>query len=104
MIFDPPTAKGITFTASLPFITEPGRVRDRVEEAWQSLKAGLIRGRLRRTGPIAVVIEGLRSGGRRFRQTVVAELSLVTIPANIGSHDSDGQIGRPLAPLRKVVP
>jgi HK97 family phage major capsid protein len=80
--FDAPTPKGITFTASLPFIADPGVVRDRVDEAWHSLKAGLLRTFSVGHWPNSSVIEGLRSGGRRFRQTVVAELSLVTIPAN----------------------
>jgi HK97 family phage major capsid protein/HK97 family phage prohead protease len=76
-----PTADGLAFTASLPTVTEPGVVRDRIEEAWQSIKAGLLAG----------VSIGFRSiedaynkstGGVRFLKTEILELSLVAIPAN----------------------
>lgn len=79
--FRKPTKDGIEFEASLPTIEEQGTLRDRVEEAWQSIKSGLISG----------VSIGFRSieeafnketGGFRFLQTEVVELSLVTVPAN----------------------
>lgn len=79
--FDPPTAKGLTFTATLPQVAESGTVRDRIDEAWASIKAGLLAG----------VSIGFRSieeswnketGGFRFLQSEVLELSLVAIPAN----------------------
>ena len=35
---------GIAFEATLPDITEPGAVRDRVNEAWHSIQAGLMTG------------------------------------------------------------
>ena len=79
--FKKPTKDGIEFEASLPTIEEPGALRDRVEEAWQSVKAGLISG----------VSIGFRSieeafnketNGYRFIKTEVVELSLVTVPAN----------------------
>lgn len=79
--FDKPTKGGITFEARLAKIDEPGTLKDRIDEAWQSVKAGLVR---------AVSI-GFRSlehsfiegtGGIRFLQSEVMELSLVTIPAN----------------------
>ena len=81
-----PTAAGIEFEASLPTIAEPGIVRDRVEEAWQSIKAGLIRGvsvGYRPRGALKDAIEFLKSGGVRFKLTELCELSLVTVPANI---------------------
>jgi HK97 family phage major capsid protein len=72
------------FTAQIPKITEPGRLRDRVDEAWQSVKEGLIRG-------VSVGFRVLNdamdfmadTGGIRFRETEVLELSLVAIPANV---------------------
>jgi HK97 family phage major capsid protein/HK97 family phage prohead protease len=79
--FATPTADGLAFTASLPTVDDPGPLRDRIEEAWQSLKAGLLAG----------VSIGFRSieeafnketGGFRFLKTEVLELSLVAIPAN----------------------
>ena len=41
--FAKPTKSGIPFSARLAKIEEPGTLRDRVDEAWQSLKAGLVR-------------------------------------------------------------
>lgn len=78
--FDKPTKDGVTFEAKIATISEPGALRDRLEEAWQSVKIGLVR---------AVSI-GFRSlehsfmddGGIRFLESEVLELSLVTIPAN----------------------
>lgn len=78
--FDKPTDEGITFEATLASISEPGTLKDRLDEAWQSIKLGLVR---------AVSI-GFRSlehafmedGGIHFLKSEVLELSLVTIPAN----------------------
>ncbi len=36
--FDAPTEKGINFEAELPVVSEAGTLRDRIEEAWQSIK------------------------------------------------------------------
>jgi HK97 family phage major capsid protein/HK97 family phage prohead protease len=81
-VFDTPTKKGIEFTASLPRINEPGTLRDRVEEAWQSLKAGLIRGVSIGFNALEDGVELLKTGGLRFTKTEILELSLVTVPAN----------------------
>jgi HK97 family phage prohead protease len=79
--FDKPTKSGITFEAKIEKTDEPGNLKDRLDEAWQSVKMGLVR---------AVSI-GFRSleeaydrekGGWHFLRTEVLELSLVTIPAN----------------------
>ncbi len=78
--FDKPTKSGIGFEAHIAKIADAGTLKDRVDEAWQSVKAGLVR---------AVSI-GFRSlehsfmegGGIRFMATEILELSLVTIPAN----------------------
>ncbi len=80
--FDRPTDDGITFTASLPDITEPGPLRDRVSEAWQSIKAGLIRGVSIGFRAMDDGIEVMKSGGLRFTKFEILELSLVAIPAN----------------------
>jgi len=78
-----PTLEGIRFDATIPTVAEPGPLRDRIEEVWQSIKAGLITG-------VSVgyrVLDGglqiLKSGGRRFTQTEICEVSLVTVPANM---------------------
>jgi HK97 family phage major capsid protein/HK97 family phage prohead protease len=80
--FHPATDKGIPFDAVLPLIDEPGTVKDRVDEAWHSVKAGLIQGVSIGFRVFNEFVEPLKSGGRRFLQTEVLELSLVTIPAN----------------------
>jgi HK97 family phage major capsid protein/HK97 family phage prohead protease len=78
--FDKPTAKGIDFEATLAKIGEPGALQDRVDEAWQSLKAGLVRGVSIGFRPIEYSF--IEKGGVRFSETEVLELSLVTVPAN----------------------
>lgn len=76
--FDKPTKDGITFEATLADIREPGVLKDRIDEAWQSVKSGLI----------SAVSIGFRAieyaftnDGIHFLKSEVFELSLVTIPA-----------------------
>lgn len=78
--FDTPTAEGIAFEAELPVIDEPGTLKDRVDEAWQSIKLGLVRAVSIGFRPIEY--SWLDEGGIRFIETEVYELSAVTIPAN----------------------
>lgn len=77
--FDTPTANGITFEAELPIIDEPGALKDRVDEAWQSIKLGLVRAVS--IGFRAIEYAFLDSDGIRFTKSEVFELSAVTIPA-----------------------
>lgn len=78
--FGKPTAKGVPFTATLPKIEEEGALRDRIEEAWQSIKSGLVRA-------VSIGFRSLESEqiagswGTRYIRTEVYELSAVTIPA-----------------------
>lgn len=80
----PPTANGVTFTAYLPIISQPGKAKDRVDEAWDSLTSTppLIRGTSIGWKDLAPPIR-LKSGVLRWPKTLIGELSLVTIPANI---------------------
>jgi len=80
VVFEKPTAKGIDFTATIPAIEEPGTLKDRIDEAWQSLKAGLIAGVS--IGFRALEEAFMKDGGIHFLKTEVLELSLVTVPAN----------------------
>ncbi len=80
--FAKPTEDGIEFEASFPTIDEPGTLKDRVDEAWQSIKAGLIRGVSIGFRVMDDGMERLKSGGVRFTKTEILELSLVVIPAN----------------------
>ena len=73
----------IAFEATLPVIAEPGVLRDRVDEAWHSIKAGLITGVSIGFRPLADGVKALASGGMHLLKTEICELSLVTVPANV---------------------
>lgn len=78
--FDKPTKDGITFEAKLANIAEPGTLKDRVDEAWQSLKAGIVSAVSIGFRPLEYSF--MENGGIKFTESEVVELSLVTIPAN----------------------
>lgn len=78
--FEKPTAKGIEFEATIAKTDEPGTLKDRLDEAWQSIKAGLVRAVSIGFRPIEYNF--MDNGGIRFSETEVYELSAVTIPAN----------------------
>ncbi|MCY1511624.1 phage major capsid protein, HK97 family [compost metagenome] len=79
--FAQPTAEGIPFEARLPVIEEPGVLKDRVDEAWHSVKAGLVRGVSIGFLPVPGKSERIK-GGVKYKEWEWYELSLVTIPAN----------------------
>jgi len=76
-------ADAIAFEATLPKVAEPGAVRDRVDEAWHSIKAGLMTGVSIGFRPLADGVKQLASGGMHLLRTEICELSLVTVPANM---------------------
>jgi HK97 family phage major capsid protein/HK97 family phage prohead protease len=79
-----PTADGITFDASIPEVPEAGVVRDRVDEAWHSIKAGLLRGVSIGFRPLKNGVELLKNKtGFRIKSSEICELSLVAIPSNV---------------------
>jgi len=78
--FFPATRDGVPFEASIPKVAEMGRLRDRVDEAWQMVKYGLITGVSVGFMPDREQVERLKSGGVRFLKTVMLELSLVPVP------------------------
>lgn len=78
--FDKPTKTGIDFEAEIASIDEPGTLKDRLDEAWQSIKAGLVRAVSIGFRPIEYAF--MDNGGIRYSETEVYELSAVTIPAN----------------------
>ena len=78
--FNEPTKAGVRFEAKLPVIQEAGTLKDRIEEAWQSIKAGLVRAVSIGFRPVEYSF--MDNGGIRYSQVDVYELSAVTIPAN----------------------
>lgn len=78
--FGKPTKDGIPFEAEIPRIEEQGTLRDRIDEAWQSIKLGLVRAVSIGFRPIKYAY--MENGGVHFMETEVYELSAVTIPAN----------------------
>lgn len=82
VMLKPPTRKGVEFEASFPHVNEPGIVKDRVDEAWHSVKAGLLTGASVGIVGLRKDTEPLPTGGLRIRKSEIIEMSLVTIPAN----------------------
>lgn len=78
--FDKPTAKGIGFEATIANTDEPGILKDRLDEAWQSIKLGLVRAVSIGFRPIEYSF--MDNGGVRYSEAECFELSAVTIPAN----------------------
>jgi HK97 family phage prohead protease len=72
---------GIEVTAKLVKIDEPGKLKDRLDEAWQCIKSGLVRG-------FSIGFKDLESArisdsySYRYLKWLWLELSAVTIPAN----------------------
>jgi HK97 family phage major capsid protein/HK97 family phage prohead protease len=77
-----PTKDGIPVRIELARTDEPGTLKERLDEAWQSIKLGLVRGLSIGFKPIEMAdIAG--TWGQRFIKWRWLELSAVTIPANI---------------------
>lgn len=75
------TAAGIEIKAKFAKLEEAGALKDRLDEAWQSVKTGLVRGLSIGFQPIEYArIDN--SYGYRFLKWLWLELSAVTIPAN----------------------
>lgn len=75
------TPEGITVRARIQRMDEPGKLKDRLDEAWQSLKIGLVKG-------LSIGFQSLEDSdikgtfGIRFMRWLWLELSAVTIAAN----------------------
>ncbi|HQR77150.1 MAG TPA: phage major capsid protein, partial [Burkholderiaceae bacterium] len=75
------TDNGIEVQAEMASVDEPGKLKDRLDEAWQSLKSGLVRGLS--IGFRAIEAQDIKgTWGQRFTKWDWLELSAVTIPAN----------------------
>lgn len=80
VFFAKPTKSGIPFKAKIASTDEPGRLKDRLDEAWQSIKLGLVKA-------VSIGFRGIEhsvmeTGGWRFTEWEWLETSVVTIPAN----------------------
>lgn len=81
----PATADGIPFTATIASVNEPGALRERLDEAWLSVKSKLIKGV---SIGLRVLDDGIKWGKDGTAQILkyeIVELSLVTIPANMSA-------------------
>lgn len=76
------TASGIPFTAQIAKVDEPGVLKDRLDEAWQSVQARLVSSVSIGFRVLDNAVESIKGGGLKFLRTEIMELSLVTIPAN----------------------
>ncbi len=78
------TSAGIAIKAKIAKVDEPGILKDRLDEAWHSLKSGLVKG-------LSIGFQSVESAriegtyGMRFLKWLWLELSAVTIPANAGA-------------------
>lgn len=78
------TAGGILITAKIAKIDEEGKLKERIDEAWQSIKSGLIKG-LSVGFKIKEYSYIENSWGLHIKEWEWWELSIVTIPANADS-------------------
>ncbi len=78
--FAKPTKSGIPFKARIAKIDDEGTLKQRCDEAWQSVKAQLIRGVS--IGFRSLEHSYMENGGVKFSAWEWMELSLVAIPAN----------------------
>jgi HK97 family phage prohead protease len=75
------TPEGILIKAKIEKEDEPGVLRDRLDEAWQSIKRGLVRGLSIGFKEIEFSLID-KTRGMRFLKWLWLELSVVVIPAN----------------------
>lgn len=75
------TAGGILITAKIAKIDEDGKLKERIDEAWQSIKSGLIKG-LSVGFKIKEYSYIENSWGLHIKEWEWYELSVVTVPAN----------------------
>lgn len=76
------TEKGIEVEIHIAKVSEEGKLKDRIDEAWQSIKMGLVKG-------LSIGFRGIEynfiesTNGIHFKEWDWYELSAVTIPANM---------------------
>lgn len=78
--FGEPTPQGLPFRAKIAKVSNPGVVKQRTDEAWDSVKSGVIKSVSIGFQPKAS--RALSNGGTHYTAANVHELSLVAVPAN----------------------
>lgn len=81
VVFAKPSKSGIPFEAEIPIIKEAGVLKDRVDEAIQSLRHRLVAFTSIGFSAVPDAMKRLAGGGYEFTEWNWHELSLVTIPA-----------------------
>lgn len=110
--FKKPTKDGIEFEATISQVDEPGTLKDSLDHAWQLVKNKLVRAVSIGFRPLNDALDFMAdTGGIRFRETEVLELSLVVVPANehatihtIKSIDGERLAALGLTPVRPTPP
>jgi Caudovirus prohead serine protease len=74
------TERGLLFRASIPRVTEPPSLRDRIETAFSEIRAKLLRSVS--IGFLPLASEEMANGTRKWTRYEVTEISLVQIPAD----------------------
>jgi len=74
------TAKGIEIEVQLVKLDAPSQLAARLEEAWQSIKSGLVRGLSIGFSPIQYAY--MDNGGVNYQKYSLNEISAVTVPCN----------------------
>jgi HK97 family phage prohead protease len=80
VVFGKATSKGLPFKGKIAKVDEDGTVKQRTDEAWHSVKHGIIKGVS--IGFKPEEYEPNKAGGMDFTKAEVHELSLVSIPCN----------------------
>lgn len=80
VVFGKATPKGLPFKGKIAKVDEDGTVKQRTDEAWHSVKHGIIKGVS--IGFKPEEYEPNKAGGMDFTKAEVHELSLVSIPCN----------------------
>jgi HK97 family phage prohead protease len=78
--FGKATKSGLPFKAKIPKLDEEGTVKQRTDEAWHSVKSGIVKGTS--IGFIPQEYNYKDDGGIHFEKAAVQELSLTAIPCN----------------------
>lgn len=73
---------GVDVECEVATIDEPGKLKDRIDEAWQSIKANLVQGLSIGFKPVESARIG-ESFSYRYLKWLWLELSAVTVPANM---------------------